>query len=182
VRAKVGHEVKSRAALNDIRYNVLDDGSAATSYSIDLPNGGESRIVGNLIVQGVNSENTAVISYGFEGLTLPSKRLWLSHNTIVNRIVGRGTIVQAQAGAQVAVLNTAVAGDGVFRSGAARWTLAGNRRVSVSRFKPYIGSPLVNRAVTVATVLTPRYLPGTRRVARIKLGRRNDIGAFERRP
>lgn len=183
VRAKVGHEIKSRAALNDIRYNILDDGSAATSYSIDLPNGGESRVVGNLIVQGVNSENTAVISYGFEGLSLPSKRLWISHNTIVNRIVGRGTMVQAQAGAQVAVLNTAVAGDGVFVSGAATWTLAGNRRVSVLRFKPYIGSPLVNRAVTVATVLTPRYVPaGTRRVARIRLGRRNDIGAFERRP
>ncbi len=182
VRAKVGHEVKSRAAVNDIRYNVLDDGSAATSYSIDLPNGGESRVVGNLIVQGPNSENTAVVSYGFEGLSLASKRLWLSHNTIVNRIVGRGTMVQAPAGAQVVVVNTALAGDGVLVSGAAKWTLAANRRVSMLRYKPYIGSPLVNRALTVATVLTPRYLPGTRRVARVKLGLRNDIGAFERRP
>lgn len=183
VRAKVGHEIKSRAALNDIRYNIIDDGSAATSYSIDLPNGGESRIVGNLIVQGAHSENTAVISYGFEGLTLPSRRLWLSHNTIVNRIVGRGTIVHAQSGAQVMLVNTAVAGDGLLTAGPARWTLAANRRVSLLRFKPFVGSPLVNRAVAVAPVLTPRYVPaGTRRVARIKVGLRNDIGAFERRP
>ncbi len=183
VRAKVGHEIKSRAARNDIRYNIIDDGSSTASYSIDLPNGGQARIVGNKIVQGPNSENTGVISYGMEGLTWPSRTMWLSHNTVVNRQAGRGTLVQAPSGAQISLLNTAFAGGGAWTSGLASWTLRGNARVPVSRFKPAPGSPLLNRAVTVAAVLTPRHIPaGTRLVARIRSGPRNDIGAFERRP
>lgn len=182
-RARVGHEVKSRAARNDIRYNVIDDGAASASYSIDLPNGGESRIVGNLIVQGARSENTAVVSYGMEGLTWRDTRLWLSHNTVLNRIPGRGVVVQAPAGAYVALLNTALGGAGAWTRGAARWTLRANRRVALSRVKPTAGSVLLNAAVAVAPALTPRYVPvGTRRVARVRAGARNDIGAFEHRP
>ncbi len=178
MNAKVGHEVKSRALRNDIRYNTLNDGNAAASYSIDLPNGGVSRVVGNLIIQGPNSENTGVVAYGLEGLTNPDRRLWLAHNTIVNRIPGRGTVVNAADGAAVTFLNNALAGDGTWTSGAA--TQRGNARVGVNSYRPP-GTRLVNRAVAVLAALAPRFEPaGTARRTRPVVGRR-DVGALERR-
>ena len=67
--ADVGHELKSRAATNTIVGNRITDGDATASYSIDLPNGGDSLVAGNVIIQGPNSENPALVSYGAEGLT-----------------------------------------------------------------------------------------------------------------
>lgn len=178
IGARVGHEVKSRALRNDIRYNTINDGNATASYSIDLPNGGQSRIVGNLLIQGPNSENTGIVAYGLEGLDNPDRRLWLAHNTIVNRIPGRGTVVSAADGAAVTLWNNALAGDGSWVSGAA--TQRGNARVAIGTHRPP-SARLVNRAVPVPAALAPRFEPaGVSRRARPGVGRR-DIGAFERR-
>src|SRR3954469_23437554 len=50
--AIVGHNVKSRAARNDIRCNrIMDEKDGRSSYAIDLPNGGLALVVGNLIQQ-----------------------------------------------------------------------------------------------------------------------------------
>ena len=49
--AKVGHLVKSRAAINDIIYNRLTGEGGTGSYELDFPNGGLSRVVGNVIQQ-----------------------------------------------------------------------------------------------------------------------------------
>src|SRR5690349_168157 len=53
--ARVGHLVKSRAATNNILYNRLTQQAGAGSYELDLPNGGLSRVVGNVIQQGPSS-------------------------------------------------------------------------------------------------------------------------------
>lgn len=178
--ARVGHEVKSRALRNDIRYNVIDDGSATASFSVDLPNAGESRLVGNLIVQGAASENEAFVSYGLEGLANPDRRLWLAHNTFVNRRDG-GRVVQAPAGATVTGLNNTLAGTATWVQGGARAVMRGNARVAPGRARPVRGSKLVNRAVAVPRALVPRFEPvGVARRARPGVGRR-DIGAFELR-
>lgn len=178
--AKTGHEVKSRAARNDIRYNVIDDGAADTSYSIDLPNGGQSRIVGNLVTQGAASENTAIVSYGLEGLSHPDHRLWLAHNTFVNRRPS-GRVVQAPAGASLTLVNNVLAGPGDWTAGEAAVSSRANVRVALQRPKPVRGSKLVNRAVPVPVALIPRFEPvGARRVARPLVGVR-DVGAFELR-
>ena len=48
--AVVGHLVKSRAVENDILYNRLSsEATGTTSYEFDLPNGGKSFIIGNVI-------------------------------------------------------------------------------------------------------------------------------------
>jgi len=62
---KSGHQVKSRAYLNKIYNNYLtdaEDGNAA--YAIDLPDGGESFVIGNIIQQSRFTENSALIHYG----------------------------------------------------------------------------------------------------------------------
>ena len=84
-RADTGHELKSRATRNTIVANRISDGDATASYSIDLPNGGLSLVAGNVVVQGPRSESPALVSYGAEGLTNPSRTLWVVNNTFVNQ-------------------------------------------------------------------------------------------------
>ncbi len=85
--SSVGHLLKSRAAQNDILYNRLSDGPAGTgSYELDLPNGGRSYVIGNVIEQGPMSENGAILAYMEEGPNPlnPDHRLFVVNNTFVN--------------------------------------------------------------------------------------------------
>ena len=83
--AVVGHEIKSRALNTIITNNVIADGPTGTaSYSIDLPNGGNATITGNVIEQGPKSQNPAIIAYGEEGATNPGTSVTISTNTILN--------------------------------------------------------------------------------------------------
>jgi len=68
--AKIGHEIKSRAHVNIIRYNrISNEESGTASREIDLPNGGFAFICGNLIQQGPNAENGTMLGYGLEGMS-----------------------------------------------------------------------------------------------------------------
>lgn len=83
--ARVGHLVKSRATTNYILYNRLMDEAAGTgSYELDLPNGGDSIVIGNLIQQSSTTENPSIIAYGEEGISTNGSNLYLINNTIVN--------------------------------------------------------------------------------------------------
>ena len=83
--AVVGHEIKSRALNTIITNNVIADGPTGTaSYSIDLPNGGNATITGDVIEQGPESQNPAIIAYGEEGATNPGTSVTISSNTILN--------------------------------------------------------------------------------------------------
>lgn len=92
--AKVGHLVKSRAATNYILYNRLTDETGTASYELDLPKGGLSYVIGNLIQQSRNTENSNIVSYLEEGTAArnPSQALYIVNNTFVNSL-GRGTFV-----------------------------------------------------------------------------------------
>jgi|GEM_PF-773497 len=83
----VGHTVKSRAAENYILYNWISTAESTGSYEIDLPNGGRSYVVGNVIVQGPRSENPSILSYLAEGRDPknPSVELHVINNTFVNK-------------------------------------------------------------------------------------------------
>jgi hypothetical protein len=81
----IGHEVKSRAQNNVITGNRIFDNDASASYSINLPNGGTATITGNVIQQGPNSQNPAILAYGEEGIpTGYSTGATVSNNTIIN--------------------------------------------------------------------------------------------------
>ena len=84
-RAIIGHELKSRAVENHILYNRIMNEEGTGSYSIDLPNGGLAYIVGNLIQQGPNTDNSTMINYGSEGLLSGrTHKIYLINNTLVN--------------------------------------------------------------------------------------------------
>jgi hypothetical protein len=92
--ANVGHLVKSRAATNYILYNRLTDETGTASYELDLPNGGLSYVIGNIIQQSPNTENPAMAAYLEEGISPgnPSQALYVVNNTFVNSL-GSGTFV-----------------------------------------------------------------------------------------
>ncbi len=82
--ARIGHLVKSRALRNNILYNRLTGETGTASYELDLPNGGLSYVIGNLIEQGPLSDNETIVAYGEEGLVNPDSRLYFVNNTVVN--------------------------------------------------------------------------------------------------
>ncbi|MCX6626856.1 MAG: right-handed parallel beta-helix repeat-containing protein [Candidatus Solibacter sp.] len=79
-----GHLVKSRALQNFILYNRLTGESGTSSYEVDLPNGGLSYVIGNVIEQGSLTENSTIVAYGIEGVTNPDSTLYFVNNTVVN--------------------------------------------------------------------------------------------------
>ncbi len=89
---QMGHLVKSRARVNEVRYNHIVDGAAGkAAYELEFPNGGSATVVGNVIAQSEHSSNPAIVSFGAEGET-PERNngvaqphsLVLINNTLVN--------------------------------------------------------------------------------------------------
>ena len=116
--ARVGHNVKSRALTNYILYNrVMDEATGTASYAIDLPSGGISYVIGNLIQQGPLAENSGIVSYGAEKTTNPVNELYMINNTIVNDL-DKGTFLYINPATQkVKVMNNIFAGPGKLPEG-----------------------------------------------------------------
>ena len=90
--AVVGHEIKSRALTTIIQNSTIADGPTGTaSYSIDLPNGGNATITGNVIEQGPLSRNPAIIHFGGEGTPYAGSSLLVSNNKILNDLSSPST-------------------------------------------------------------------------------------------
>ncbi len=84
-QANIGHCVKSRASENHILYNrIMDEWGGSASMLLDLPNGGESYVVGNVFMQSAAAENYRMVTYGLEGLSNPTNELYFAYNTLVN--------------------------------------------------------------------------------------------------
>lgn len=103
-RAKVGHEVKSRAYRTYVLYNrITDEADGTASYDIDLPNGGYAVILGNVIQKGPMAQNHPIIRFGEEGGTNPIQELYVTYNTIVSQdpkatfVFPAGTLTKAVA-------------------------------------------------------------------------------------
>lgn len=86
--AHTGHEVKSRALHNYILYNRLaDEATGDASYELDLPQGGLSYVIGNVIQKGVHASNGSNMTFSVESPrapTNPIQEIYIANNTIVN--------------------------------------------------------------------------------------------------
>jgi len=112
--SKVGHLVKSRAQENHIKYNRLTNETGGTSsYEIDLPNGGRSYIIGNVLHQSAATSNSSMLSYAMEGATNTYKDLYVINNTFVSdRSYGYFLRVQTAVTTAPIVKNNVFAGAG----------------------------------------------------------------------
>lgn len=111
--AHSGHLVKSRAQENLILYNRLTGESGASSYELDLPNGGLSYVIGNIIQQGPISENLNIVGYGEEGATNGNNNLYFVNNTVVNDRSSGAFIKTGNDVAPVVVINNIFYGEGL---------------------------------------------------------------------
>lgn len=112
--AATGHQLKSRCQVNLIAYNrLMDEDDGHSSYIIDLPEGGRSFLIGNLLQQGPMAENTsAIVSYGAEGEN-DEMSLYVAHNTLVNDRESEATaFVRVNRGAEVVLRNNLFVGAG----------------------------------------------------------------------
>ncbi len=187
--ADVGHELKSRAARTIIVGNRIDDADATASYSIDLPNGGLALVAGNVIIQGPRSENPTLVSYGAEGLTNPSHRIRVFHNTFVNRRAS-GTFVQLAVASRADIRNNLLVGPGDLTGPVDPASAGANRRIgtggfvdaAADDFRLRASSPAVDRGVRVPRRWKPRweYVHPAGLARRTTVGR-PDLGAYELR-
>lgn len=112
-----GHLIKSRARRSTVLYNRLTDESGGrASYELDFPNGGIVRVLGNVVQQQPETDNSAIIAFGEEGYLWPENRLTVASNTLVNDLRTGGTFIFAAPGAAAVVsANNLLVGPGVQR-------------------------------------------------------------------
>lgn len=111
-----GHLIKSRAKESFIAYNLIADGwGGEASYEIDLPNGGQVTLVGNVIGQGPRAQNRTLVAFGSEGEAWPQSTLVMAHNTLLSPGLLPGRFLRTfpqrlPKGATVTALNNVLAG------------------------------------------------------------------------
>ena len=139
--ANVGHNLKSRAAINIITYNrIMDEDSGNSSRLIDLPNGGLSIVMGNLLMQGVNAENNNLLGYGLEGFTNPIKEIYVINNTFVNKRVASCKFIDIASGVDSAIVkNNIFTGKGPAIVGFT--TYAGNLKNDTISYFNFVDEP-----------------------------------------
>jgi hypothetical protein len=123
--AVVGHIVKSRANVNHILYNrLVDEEDGASSMILDLAEGGDALVIGNVLQQSAVTENSTIVSYGAEK---PADRrpgqAYIVNNTFVNDRHA-GVFIGDAAGASLKVYNNIFCGPGIIVKG--RAVVAGN--------------------------------------------------------
>lgn len=95
--ARVGHNLKSRARENYVLYNrIMDEHEGNASFQVDLPMGGKSYLIGNVIQQGPNAENFSLVAYANETKKLahPIQELYVVNNTFVNTRTQGGRFIK----------------------------------------------------------------------------------------
>ena len=113
------HELKSRTAINTITNNRFVDGpDSLASYSIDLPNGGVSRVENNQIVKGPRAVNKYIIHFGGEPVTpWPNSQLDVVGNIIINERGGSGAVAvlnQSQIGSTGTAFPASITGNTLY--------------------------------------------------------------------
>ena len=149
--ANEGHEIKSRAYNTIIENSVIVDGPASnSSFSIQLPDGGNTTIQNNIIEKGPLADNSAIISYASEALTNPfdgdqllyiSSSLLVTGNTIINDLGTSAKVVDNEANHQASAQGT------VSLSGTVMTVNSG----VVGKFA--VGETLVGTGITTGTTI-----------------------------
>jgi hypothetical protein len=200
--ARVGHNFKSRAKRNYIFYNrIMDENDGNSSYAIDLPEGGEAYVIGNVIQQGPEAENSKIISFGAEVEGTHLGRFYIVNNTIVNDRRS-GTFIFVKQGATGQIINNIFLGEGVILAGPgeainnlmfesdgwlSRLLFQSPRFFDKGRFDYRLtaGSPAIDAGIDPGSIsgfkLAPvfHYVHPTQAEPRIPWGAAIDVGAYE---
>lgn len=188
----VGHLFKSRAKHNYVLYNRLTAENNPSSYEVNIPEGGEAYVIGNLIQQKVGGQRI-MISFGDgDGTQNTGSKLYVINNTFVSEYTDDATFIRTnQSDAQLYVYNNLLVGPGVITQGG-----MGHMGVNPMTMTPGFvdqanydyhlvsGSPAIDAGMAVtetgaiALVATMQYKHPTSTEARGSSGA-IDVGAYE---
>jgi len=109
--ASIGHNVKSRAANTYIIANRIMDGPEGnSSYLIDLSEGGNAYVLGNLLHKSATADNFAMIAYATEGGKKKADAdLFVVNNTAVSDL-SEAVLLRNQGSAVATVANNIFVG------------------------------------------------------------------------
>ena len=113
-----GHLIKTRALKSVIVGNRITNEKGNASYKIDVPNGGQTFIIGNMFEQSPNDDNHTIIAYDMEGPVNDNQELYIVNNTLVNDL-GQGTFIASRSSVPAKVFNNIFVGGGNLLRGAA---------------------------------------------------------------
>jgi hypothetical protein len=186
-----GHLVKTRAMNNYILYNALLGETGHDSIELDIPNGGLSVVVGNIIQKGPNADsNPNLINYGEEGLTNPVTQLYVASNTFVSNYTSSVNFISVASGGTLTAHNNLFNGTGTESTtgSLSADNLASNAPMFVDPtmydYHLQSGSPAIGQGVPPGSAnafsLTPtyEYVQPIESVARL-VGSALDVGAFQ---
>ena len=195
--AHIGHLVKSRARFNNLYYNRFTGENGDGSYEVDLPNGGQAILIGNIIEQSPNSQNGGILSFALENQSHPEQQIVLSHNTMVNdRFDGR-FIQFSNATTLVKLVNNLFLGPGTLTQGntAVLDTTHNIRLTNIAaamlsdpanfEYRLLAGSPCINAGIdpgyfnNVPLAALNSYLHPLGNTNRWYSGSAPDVGAYE---
>lgn len=190
-QARVGHNVKSRAAENYILYNrLMDEEAGNSSYIIDLPDGGIAYIIGNLVQQGRRASNHTLVSYAAEDAVRKARGLFVVNNSFVNDHDSGIFIDNHDPVVTAVVKNNIFVGAGASTRGRAEVETnlfardPGFRDSAAYDYRLKQGSPAIDKGSDPGSGngfdLTPRfeYVHAMRSKPRVRVGP-IDIGAYE---
>ncbi len=110
----LGNQIKSRAFETIITNTRVFDNNSTSSYSIDIPYGGRAVLTNNIIQQGVNGQNSNMVSFGVEGKTHPGSSLTMTNNTVINDMTSHSpNVLINYSGAQATMTGTQIWGLGI---------------------------------------------------------------------
>jgi hypothetical protein len=116
-----GHEIKSRALNTYLLYNFIGDsgwGANDQAALVDLPDGGNSYLIGNVLHKGSSAANGTMVDSNVEGYDdgtqeNPTQLLEMVNNTVVNdRSSGSDVLVFGSQTMPVNLINNLFAGQG----------------------------------------------------------------------
>jgi hypothetical protein len=119
---RVCHHVKSRAARTEVvDSQILDTPEGNASYLVDVPNGGDLLLRGNLLRKGPRSGNPGTaIAIGFEGVTQPTASLRILDNRFENLLAQSTAFVRNRSTVAAELAGNALSGRVVALEGPGR--------------------------------------------------------------
>jgi hypothetical protein len=201
--ANVGHNLKSRAKINTITYSRFSSlapgqtGSTASgqsSYEIDLPVGGTSYIIGNVIEQPAANQNPNMLAYGEEGITAGAgSDLYVVNNTFLNDASSGNFILIGSAVSTPALIqNNVFAGAGTITNQVSAVRKTNYQSTSPAfidranyNLTPAAGAPFINAGTSPGTAPTGVSLTPTKQYVHVANSAARpvngtiDIGAYE---
>lgn len=125
---QTAHLLKSRARSNFILYNRIgSEGNTSSSIEINLPNGGQSYVIGNIIQKDAQAGNGNLLTFGDDQLGPNGNDLYVVANTFVNAKAGGTFILLHKDPSKLVVRDNVFAGDGTIVSPSA--TISGDNWV-----------------------------------------------------